>query len=115
MPRKNKLPAPIADTGRQIQQDKKAAAAGAEAVEPLDRWKTTQNSLLIKLQAATEADDAMRAKSYAVAAGIATEKVLLLENKPTAIIGGLEQNRHMLPELLSRLAAAAEIVRRQNG
>jgi hypothetical protein len=76
----------------------------------LARWREAQEKFLDRATQAAEESDANRAKSYAIAAGIATEKVLLLESKPTVILAGLHENRHLLPDVLRKLAGAAEIL-----
>lgn len=47
------------------------------------------------------------AKDLAVAAGIATEKHLLLSGKPTAIVAGLTEHRHEIGPIMARMARLA--------
>lgn len=103
--RKNRLPAPVGQVGAE------SKAAGEQPKDALQRWKDAQKRFLERAHEAADNDDASRAKSYAIAAGIATEKTLLLENKPSVIIGGLQENRHLLPDVLAKLAAAAEVLK----
>ena len=113
--RKYKLPAPIANAGRELTAETAAMTPDEKTKTALERWRGVQQKVLKLASQAADDNDAGRVKNYSIAAGIATEKVLLLENKPTAIIGGLEQNRHLLPDVLEKLAAAARIVGKTNG
>ena len=50
------------------------------------------------------------AKAYAIAAGVATDKLLVLAGRPTSIVAGLHEVRHSLPQLAATLAQVANMI-----
>lgn len=71
--------------------------------ELLSKWQSQTFDLLARLDEATRSDNHQAAKVWSIAAGVATDKTLLLGGRPTSIVAGLHEHRHTLPQLASRL------------
>lgn len=54
-----------------------------------------------------KAEDGGNAQRWATVAGIATDKVLVLAGRPTAIVAGIHEVRYTLPQLTERLLRVA--------
>jgi hypothetical protein len=75
-----------------------------------DKWSTNALSIQQRLSESVERDDASAAQKWAIAAGISTEKVLLMKGRPTEIIANLHAHRHELSPLMDKLASAARVL-----
>jgi hypothetical protein len=73
----------------------------------LESWQDNAFRLQQRLQQSIEEDDATKTKAYAIANGIATEKVLLLAGRPTQLSAHIHEIRPTLPEVAARLAKLA--------
>lgn len=97
-------------------QRKTAELARMEANQPVklkdqylkSRWQMSGVDLMDKLDEAMRDNKANDAKNYAIAAAVATDKMLLLDGKPTSIQASIHEVRHTLPQLAGRLAAIAQ-------
>jgi len=71
-------------------------------------YKWSHNALAIqdRLTQAVELGDAAQAQRWAIAAGISTDKVLVLKGRPTEIIANLHAHRHDMAPLMDKLSAA---------
>ena len=70
------------------------------------RWSS--NALLIqdRLTQAIERDDHNAASKWALGGAISTDKILVLQGRPTAIVGHLHAHRHELSQVMDKLAIA---------
>lgn len=76
----------------------------------LGEWQDILFRLQVKLKAALDNDRSNDAKAYSIAAGVATDKLLVLAGRPTSIVAGLHEVRHSLPQLAATLSRVAEII-----
>jgi cob(I)alamin adenosyltransferase len=74
----------------------------------LEKWQNAAFLLQENLRRASEDGKPGDAKAYAIAAGVATDKVLLLAGRPTSIVAGLHAIQASLPDLARTLARVAE-------
>ena len=75
-----------------------------------DKWSTNALGIQQRLDEAIARDDASASQKWAIAAGISTEKVLLMKGRPTEIIANLHAHRHELSPLMDKLASAARVL-----
>lgn len=76
----------------------------------LGEWQDIAFRLQKLLKAAITNDRPNDAKAYSIAAGVATDKLLVLAGRPTSIVAGLHEVRHSLPQLAATLTKVAEII-----
>ena len=74
----------------------------------LAKWQEQAFSSLQRLDEAINLNKASEAKSWAITAGIAADKTLVLGGRPTSISASIHEVRHQMPELAKKLAALAE-------
>ena len=74
----------------------------------ISRWQDISFRTMVKLNAALDNDRPNDAKAYAIAAGVATDKLLVLAGRPTSIVAGLHEIRHSLPQLAATLSQVAK-------
>jgi hypothetical protein len=70
-----------------------------------ERWETALNSALSRLQSALDDPTSRSSKDAALTAAIATDKVLLLQGRPTNIVANL--HKHDVGALVDRLRSLA--------
>lgn len=75
-----------------------------------DRWHGNLVGIQERLSQAVEAADASATQRWSIAAGIATEKTLLLDGQPTVLVAHLHEHRHDMGALLERLGSVARRV-----
>ena len=73
----------------------------------LQRWQDVAFRIQDKLNAALDNSRANDVKAYSIAAGVATDKLLILAGRPTSIVAGLHEIRHSLPQLAATLSRVA--------
>ena len=73
-------------------------------------WQSALGGALGKLHelAYGQGSDAKQARDWSVVAGVATDKLLILNGMPTQIIGAMHEVRISLPDLASRLATVGK-------
>ena len=74
------------------------------------QWQDVAFRMQQKLGAAMDNDRPNDVRTYAIAAGVATDKLLLLAGRPTSIVAGLHEVRHTLPQLPATLSRVANII-----
>jgi hypothetical protein len=74
------------------------------------RWSVNALGVQQRFAEAIDRDDAASAQKWAIAAGISTEKVLLMKGRPTEIVANLHAHRHELSQVMDKLASAARVV-----
>jgi hypothetical protein len=74
------------------------------------RWSVNALGVQQRFAEAIDRDDAASAQKWAIAAGISTEKVLLMKGRPTEIVANLHAHRHELGAVMDKLASAARVV-----
>ena len=82
--------------------------------ELLTAWQDRTKGFLERARQATDKDRPMDAKNWATAAGIGTDKLLVLGGRPTQIIQGINTVRHELPQLIGRLVQVAKLTEVKN-
>ncbi len=76
----------------------------------LANWQDILFRLQEKMSAAVDNERPNDAKAYSIAAGVATDKLLVLAGRPTSIVAGLHEIRSSLPQLAATLSRVAEII-----
>src|SRR2546426_521614 len=74
----------------------------------LNDWQNLAFSLTAQVQKSIDNGKAADAKGYAIAAGIATDKTLLMAGRPTNLTLNIHEVRHTLPQLAATLAELAK-------
>ncbi len=97
-----------------IQQPKPLAHVAPEALTGVlsgleDKWSRNALGVQQRFGEAIARDDAQAAQKWAIAAGISTEKVLLMKGRPTEIVANLHAHRHELGDVMDKLAIAARV------
>lgn len=75
-----------------------------------ERWSRNALGVQQRFSEAVERDDASAAQKWAIAAGISTEKVLLMKGRPTEIVANLHAHRHEISDVMDKLAVAARVL-----
>jgi len=83
----------------------KAVLSGLE-----EKWAHNALAVQERLTQAIDRDDDRAVKNWSVAAGISTEKVLLMKGRPTEIVANVHAHRHELSDVMDKLAKAARVV-----
>lgn len=94
---------------------KPLAHVSSEAIQQVlpaldERWSRNALGVQQRFSEAIERDDASAAQKWAIAAGISTEKVLLMRGRPTEIVANLHAHRHELGDVMDKLATAARVL-----
>lgn len=102
---------PQVTSGSEIAQLTRAARSDAVVKDLLlTAWSANAELLQTRLHEAATDSEHNAAKSWAIAAGIATEKTLLLAGQPTQLVGHLHAHRHDLSDIIDKLALIARRV-----
>ncbi len=70
-----------------------------------EKWESATEKALRNLAEALNGTKDRLSKDAALTAAICTDKVLLLQGRPTQIVANLHQHRHELGDLVGRLTA----------
>jgi hypothetical protein len=79
----------------------------------LAKWQDASFRLQDKLMAAMDNNRPADVKAYAIAAGVATDKLLVLAGRPTSIVAGLHEVRHTRPQRVATLNQVATIINQE--
>ena len=76
----------------------------------MEKWQNAVFKLMQSVEDSIANGKASDARSFAVAAAVGTDKVLVLAGRPTSITASLHEVRHSLPQLATMLSRVASKV-----
>ncbi len=80
-----------------------------EVLEQLgDDWGENALAIQKRLAGAIEANDHNAGKAWSVAGAVATEKVLLVNDRPTSIVANVHAHRYQIEGVMAMLALAGD-------
>ena len=85
-----------------VEEPQEASTPTAPTDADLDSWRSTLALVHTRIKEALTSQDSLNALRYAQTGNFAQQNVLLLEGRPTEILGGLPEHQSQLTAILAR-------------